>query len=200
MISRFLFLSLFFSTISVFAVDPPGGLLRIAEGHKSNSYEVFISPSYVLSPSGAYMTSEFRYQNSEDFGTGFSFGAGEVGYNFGANATWFISPDLPTQPGFSVTGGMYLNRLKGSSYFVTRITPTVSKRMPVVWGNLVPYTGLHLAPSFRLGDPANEFSAKWAVGNQFSVKSMNGMNFWTELDLALNNSVHELVFGVSYPL
>jgi hypothetical protein len=186
-------------SFSAFSADIPGGLARISEGLPNNTYEVALSPAYTLKPGGAYLTSEFRYQANEDFGAGFGFGAGEVGFNFGANGTWYIAPDIDSQPAFSVLGGVYLNRVVESNYLALRVVPTISKMIPQDWGKVTPYASAQLTPSFRLGEPDNNFSIRSSVGTLFELKAMQGLRLFTELGLAVMNSNSEIVFGISYP-
>lgn len=187
-----------FATIS-HAVEVPGGLIRTGEGIAPDQYEFLMSPVYVMSPTGAYLASEVRYQANEDFAAGLSFGAGEVGFNIGANGTWYILPDLEGQPALGVMGGLYFNRLKPSNWFVVKVAPVVSKTVKQDWGTLTPYAGIHFTPSFRLGEPYNELSVKTSLGTAFAIKAMNGLRLWGEFDLGVANSVHEVVVGLSYP-
>ena len=182
-----------------FSADSPGGLARISEGLPNNTYEVALSPAYTLSPGGAYLTSELRYQANEDFGAGFGFGAGEVGFNVGANGTWYIAPDVDSQPAFSVLGGVYLNRVALNNFLALRIAPTVSKMISQDWGKVTPYASVQATPSFRLGEADNNFSIRTNVGTLFEIKAMQGLRFFTELGLAVMNSNSEVVFGISYP-
>jgi hypothetical protein len=182
-----------------FSADIPGGLARISEGLPNNTYEVALSPAYTLSPGGAYLTSELRYQANEDFGAGFGFGAGEVGFNVGANGTWYIAPDVDSQPAFSVLGGVYLNRVALNNFLALRIAPTVSKMISQDWGKVTPYASVQATPSFRLGEADNNFSIRTNVGTLFEIKAMQGLRFFTELGLAVMNSNSEVVFGISYP-
>ena len=201
MIFRQLFIALWLVSYTAYPAEIPGGLIRTAEPVKADTAELLLSPSYVMSPTGAYLSSEFRYQSNEDFSVGAGFGAGEVGFNIGGFATWYIIPDLQNQPGFALTGGLYFNRLRPFSYFNLKLAPTVSKTVKMEWGNLTPYAGLHITPSFRLSEPpANELSLKTSLGSAFAPKSLNGLRFWAEADLGLANSVHEVVVGVTYPL
>jgi len=196
---RHLFLALCLVSFAAYTAEVPGGLTRTAEAVKTNTAELQLAPSYVMSPTGAYLTSEFRFQANEDFSVGAGFGAGEVGFNIGGFATWYILPDLSSQPGFALLGGLYFNRLKPNSYFNLKLAPIVSKTVHMDWGTLTPYAGLHITPSFKLTEPANELSLKSSFGAAFAVKSLNGLRFWTEADLGLANSVHEVVIGLSYP-
>jgi hypothetical protein len=152
-----------------------------------------------LNPGGAYLTSELRYQANEDFGAGFGFGAGEVGFNVGANGTWYIAPDVDSQPAFSVLGGVYLNRVALNNFLALRIAPTVSKMISQDWGKVTPYSSVQATPSFRLGEADNNFSIRTNVGTLFEIKAMQGLRFFTELGLAVMNSNSEVVFGISYP-
>jgi hypothetical protein len=194
----FMIAALAVSAVS-FCADIPGGLARISEGLPNNTYEVALSPAYTLSPAGAYLTSELRYQANEDFGAGFGFGAGEVGFNLGVNGTWYIAPDIDSQPAFSVLGGIYMNRVVQSNYLALRIVPTVSKMIPQGWGKVTPYASLQLTPSFRLGEADNSLSLRSNFGSLFEIKALQGLRLFTELGLAINNSNSEIVFGISYP-
>ncbi|MBM4302998.1 MAG: hypothetical protein FJ116_03135 [Deltaproteobacteria bacterium] len=186
-------------SFAAFSADIPGGLARISEGLPNNTYEVALSPAYTLNPGGAYLTSELRYQANEDFGAGFGFGAGEVGFNFGANGTWYIAPDIDSQPAFSVLGGVYLNRVVESNYLALRIVPTISKMIPQDWGKVTPYASAQMTPAFQLGDPDNSFSIRTNIGTLFELKAMQGLRLFTELGLAVMNSNSEIIFGISYP-
>lgn len=194
-----LVLASFVLSTAAFSADIPGGLARISEGLPNNTYEVVLSPAYTLKPGGAYLTSELRYQANEDFGAGFGFGAGEVGFNFGANGTWYIAPDVDSQPAFSVLGGLYLNRVVDSNYLAIRLVPTISKMIPQYWGKVTPYLSAQMTPSFQLGQADNNFSIRTNVGSLFEFKEMQGLRFFTELGLAVMNSNSEIVFGISYP-
>lgn len=196
---KFFVLVGFLSATLATAADRPGGLTRTAVNLKAQTYELLLSPAYTIAPGGAYLTSELRFQPSEDLGLGFGFGAGEIGFNFGGNAVWHILPDVKSQPGFALMGGLYFNRVAPGNYFVVRISPLVSKQFTVGWGKVTPYAGLHLAPSFRLGQAENDFSLKGSTGVEFDVTGWNGLHIWTEFGLGLHHSAHELVLGVSYP-
>ena len=196
-------ISVFFSSRLAHATDMPGGLVQISEGLKKETYEFVISPGYVMSPTGAYLSADMRVQPNQDIGAGFAFGAGEVGFHVGAHATWYVLPDVESQPAFSVTGGLYINRLQKDNakdnYFVVKVSPVISKTLPLSWGSVTPYSGLNLAPSFRLDQAQNEFSVKGSFGMMTSIKSLSGIRLWTEFGIGVWNSVHELVFGLSYP-
>ncbi|MFM8316644.1 MAG: hypothetical protein ACKOA8_20370 [Deltaproteobacteria bacterium] len=194
-----LWVAAFALSATLFSADIPGGLARISEGLPNNTYEVALSPAYTLKPGGAYLTSELRYQANEDFGAGFGFGAGEVGFNFGVNGTWYIAPDVDSQPAFSVLGGIYLNRVVQSNYLAIRVAPTLSKMIPQDWGKVTPYASAQMTPSFRLVEADNNFSIRTNVGTLFELKAMQGLRIFTELGLAVMNSNSEIVFGISYP-
>lgn len=187
------------SISSMFAADIPGGLLRNSEGLETHTYEMVLSPSYLLSQGGAYLTSELRYQAGEDIGVAFGFGAGEVGFNFGANATWFIVPDLETQPAVAVLGGIYLSRVIPDNYVVFKVAPMLSKTYKMEWGKLTPYAGLEFFPSVRLGTSVNELSMKSSMGVEFILKSMNGLKLRSEVGVAVLQSFNEMAFSISYP-
>jgi|GEM_PF-1471934 len=190
---------LLLTSFNLLAADVPGGHARTAEIVTPNTFEFRLSPTYLISPSGAYLTTEVRYQPSEDFGTGLSFGAGEVGYNFGLNGTWYIFPDTKSQPGFSLLGGLYFNRIEFQSFFVFRLAPTLSKVFKMSWGQLVPYAGMPLSPSFHLGGGANEFSVKSVAGLSAELKSFGAVRLWTEVGIGVVKSFHEILIGLSCP-
>jgi hypothetical protein len=189
----------FFAQVGV-AADIPGGLIRTAEGMASNTFEMMLSPGYMISQQGgAYLTSELRYQAGDDIGLGIGVGAGEVGFNIGANATWYLLPDIAGQPAVSILGGLYLNRLDPANYFVLRFSPTVSKSYKTDWGRITPYGGFNLSPSFQLGNSYSEFSVKTSLGLEFSAQSLNGLNLWAEVGVGVISSFNEIVLGLSYP-
>jgi len=192
-----------FVLISSWAVgaDVPGGLMRTGTAVKPETYELVLSPAIVMAPTGAYLSSELRYQASEEFETGFGFGAGEVGFNFGGHGTWLIFPDTDSQPALGVLGGLFFNRLDLNNYFVVKLAPFLSETVMTTWGTLTPYGGLHISPSFRLGEnPGNLVSLRASGGLQFLIKALNGMGLLTEAGLGIANSSHELLIGVTYPL
>ena len=185
---------------SALAADVPGGINRTAEGLPEQTYELMLSPSYTMQPAGAYLSSEVRFQPNQDFGAGLGFGAGEVGYHFGVNGAWYLLPDLGNQPAVSILGAVYLNRVQPFNYFVARVTPMVSKMIQTTWGTGTPYAGVHLTPSFRLSDTAaNDFAVRAAVGSQFTIKALEGVNLFAEFNLSVLNSMHEVSLGLSYP-
>jgi len=189
------------SVQGVQGADIPGGLVHNGEGLKSNTYELLVSPAYDMQSGtgGAYLSSSIRYQPNDDFGVGFGFGAGEPGYNFGLNGVWYVLPDTPNQPAFAILGGVYMNRIAPANFFVVKAVPMVSKGFKMDWGKVTPYAGLHLTPSFRLGQPANVFSMKTSLGSEFSLKSLNNLHLWAEVDVGVLESPQEVVVGVSYP-
>ena len=201
-----LFLSILMSSRLLFAVDMPGGLMQISDTLKKELYEFVLSPGYVMSPTGAYLSAGIRTQTNQDISAGLAMGAGEVGWHVGAHATWHILPDVDMQPAFGITGGLYLDRIetKGTlpvkaSYFVVKVTPMISKSVKMSWGTLTPYSGLNMAPSFRLGEAQNEFSVKGSFGMMTALKNLSGIRLWTEVGIAVSNSQHEVIFGLSYP-
>lgn len=198
MIRRYLFTGFWFFSAICFAGDVPEGLVRTGDILPSDTYEMVLSPSYMLSPDGAYLSSEVRYQPNDDFGVGFGFGAGEIGFNFGVNGSWYILPDIAGQPALAIIGGLYFNRLDQANYFVFNVTPVVSKMVSVSWGKITPYAGLHLAPSFGLG-AGNEFSMRTSMGAEFNIQALDAVRLWTEFGISLVNGVNEIVLGVSYP-
>lgn len=186
-------------TLPVQAADLPGGLLRTAENLPSDTYELMVSPAYLISESGAFLTSELRYQPYEAFGVGLGFGAGEVGFNFGVNGTWHVFALRDVEPELALLGGIYFNRVNEANFFVLKMAPTVSQTFYLTWGEIVPYVGVQFTPSFRLGEPANLFSIKGATGVQFSFRDLGGLRMLSEVGLGLLNSTYELSFGISYP-
>ncbi len=192
--------TLMLAVSSVYAVDKPGGLTSTAAGLPTNTYEFLLSPAYAISPAGAYLSSEVRMQPWEDVGIAAGFGAGELGYNLGGNATWYIAPDIKGQPAFALQGGLYFNRVAGANYFVFQVAPKVSKEFRTSWAKIIPYAGLPVGPSFSLGGIAtNQFTIKASTGVEFAVKDWGGLHLWTEFGFGILNSVHEIVLGVSYP-
>ena len=177
-----------FSLASV-AADIPGGMNRSAEVLPSNSYEVLLSPGFTLEPSGAYLSSEVRYQANEEMAAGLGFGAGEVGFNFGLSGTWYILADDGQQPGVSLSGGLHFNRLLESNYFAVRISPTVSKNLSVTWGRISPYASAHLTPNFRLGSPENNLAVKTSIGTEFLVRPWGDMRLVAEAGVGVSNRV-----------
>lgn len=200
---RFFQLVLSFLVVSsaVFAAAVPGGLVRSAEGFSQNTYELMLSPAYALADSkgGMYLSSELRMQPSQDIGAGFGFGAGELGFNFGAYATWYVLPDTSSQPAFSILGGLYFNKVIQQNFFVVKVAPTVSKTFKTGWGGVTPYAGLPLAPSFGLGNAQNEFTMKASVGSEFLFRDLQGLRFWMEFGVGLIHSNHEVALAVAYP-
>jgi len=195
---------LLFSILSCFAVvagaaERPGGLSRTAASMATGQYEVLLSPAWTIAPGGAYLTSEMRFQSNDDLGVGVGFGAGEIGFNVGVNAVWYVAPDMASQPAFAVLGGLYFNRFDLENYFVVKITPIVSKEFKTSFGKVSPYAGMHVTPSFRLGEALNQLSLKASTGLQFAVASMSGAHLWSEFGVGILNSNHEVVFGLSYP-
>ena len=194
---RIICLSLLVTSLAM-AADLPGGLIRTAD-NSINKFEMVLSPSVDLSPGGAFLSSEFRYQATEDVGLGLGFGAGELGFNFGANAIWYISPDLPSQPAFAILGGVYFNQLSSLDYLLLRVTPIVSKSVKTQWGSVSPYAGLQLAPSVGFGMANSDFGIRASMGAQFTFTSLHGVQLWSEFGLGLFHSNHEIVIGMSYP-
>ncbi len=194
-----------FSIISLFlgqalsATDVPGGLIRTAESLKINTYELVLSPQYVISEKGTYLTSELRYQVNEDLSTGFGFGSGELGFNFGAHGVWHVSPDLDYQPAFAIVGGLYFNRINSTNYMVLKFAPTVSKSYHLNWGEIGPYAGLQLSPSFGLGVAGSKFSMRASMGSQLIITAFSGLRLWLEAGLSISQSFNEIGFGISYP-
>lgn len=198
---KFFIISLLGSLLSIsgFAADEPGGLTRTAVSLPNNSYEMLLSPAYTIQPGGAYLSSEFRLQPNEDLGLGFGFGSGQIGFNFGVNGTWYVAPDLSSQPAFAILGGLYFNRQNSLNYCVLKITPILSKTFKTEWGKVTPYGGIHLSPSFGIGTATNEFAIKTSTGVEFAVTDWSGLHLWTEFGLGIFNSAHEVVLGLSFP-
>lgn len=184
---------------AVRAADVPGGMIRDAEGLPASSFEIMLSPEYIFSARATYLTTELRYQFSEDVGFGGAFGSGELGFHLGGYANWYLIPDLETQPAVSLLGGMYLNRVAGEDYFVLTVSPTVSKRFTTRWGSLTPYWGMAFSPSFSLGSVPNAFSMKSSIGAQVQVNALQGMRLWVELGLGLVKSYDQVALAISYP-
>jgi hypothetical protein len=180
------------------AVDLPGGISRTANT-PTNTYELMLSPSYALSPGGAYLSSQFRMQMGDEVGVGLGFGAGELGFNFGGEGVWFIAPDTSSQPAVALVGGMYFNRLNPNNYFQLKVTPIVSKTFKTTFGKVTPYAGMQFSPSFRLNTASNDFSMKISTGAEFAVSQMNGLKLWSEVGFGVLHAINEIVFGISYP-
>ncbi len=192
-------LAVLFSTFAL-AADRPGGLTRTATNLKAQTYELMLSPAYTIAPGGAYLTSELRFQPSEDIGLGFGFGAGELGFNFGVHGVWNVLPQLKLVPQVAVLGGAYFNRVAGANYFVVKLAPTVSHTFQSEWGDVTPYGAIALAPSFSLvQSAANLFSIKGSLGSQLAFKGMDGLRVMTEVSLGLLNSTYEIGLGLTYP-
>jgi len=196
---QLLVLAFLVSSSVIWAAAVPGGTIRSAESMGLRTYELVLSPAITLAPSGAYLSSELRYQPAEDIGAGLAFGAGQVGFNFGSYAVWHILPDLETQPAFSILGGLYFNRFELANYFVVKMAPTLSKTWRWDGGRVSPYVALPFSPSFRLGDPRNDLTMKVSVGTELVLSSLQGMRLWTEVGLGLMESAHEVVIAASYP-
>lgn len=195
----FLVLFVISITSSFVRAEVPGGLIHTAETLPPNTYELVLSPEVTFSPGGVYLSSELRYQPNEDIGVGFGFGSGQVGYNFGVHGIWHLLPDMVSQPAVAVLGGLYFNRLSSENFFVVKLTPTVSKTFKITWGQVVPYGGLQLSPSFGLGGGGNQFALKASMGTQLVVSAFSGVRVWGEFGLGIANSMHEIALGLSYP-
>jgi hypothetical protein len=198
---RFLSALAAFVVVSSYGADVPGSYMRTANQLPVNSYEMMISPSYVMgSNGGAYLSAELRYQPYEAFAAGFGFGAGELGFNFGAHGVWNLLPHLQLVPRVAILGGAYFNRVAGANYFVVKMAPTVSHTFQADWGSITPYGAFALSPSFRLGQFAsNQFSMKASLGSQFSPKGADGLQILTEISLGVLKSTYEIGVGISYP-
>lgn len=189
-----------FSFVSVArASDRPGGVTHTAANSAKGNYELLLTPAFTISPGGAYLASEFRYQPSEELGLGVGYGAGEVGFNFGAHAVWYAVPDLESQPAFAILGGLYFNRLADRNYFLVRLTPLVSKTFAADFGKITPYAGMQFTPTFRLDQAENNFSMKASTGVEFNISALSGVKIWSEFGFGIVNSFHEVVVGLSYP-
>lgn len=199
MLRNFILTLLALFCLSTLAADIPGGLNRSAEVLPSNSYEMLLSPGFTLEPSGAYLSSEVRYQANEEAAAGLAFGAGEVGFNFGLAGSWYILADDGRQPGVSLSGGLHFNRLLEANYFAVRISPTVSKNIPVSWGRISPYASAHLTPNFRLGAPKNSLALKASLGTEFLIRPWGDMRLTAEAGVGVANSVSEFMLAVAYP-
>lgn len=193
-------LALFLGLSSV-AADVPGSYMRTATQLPVNSYEMLISPSYIMTgKGGAYLSAELRYQPYDAFAAGFGFGAGELGFNFGVHGVWNVLPQLKLVPQVAVLGGAYFNRVAGANYFVVKLAPTVSHTFQSEWGDVTPYGAIALAPSFSLvQSAANLFSIKGSLGSQLAFKGMDGLRVMTEVSLGLLNSTYEIGLGLTYP-
>ena len=181
------------------ASDIPGGMTRSAAQFGVGSYQIVLSPASTISPGGAYLSSELRHQTNEEFGVGFGFGAGEVGFNFGFHGIWHLAPDTGGQPAVALLSGMYMNRVAGWNYFTIKVSPVISKGFLMDWGRLTPYAGINLTPSFRLAQAANGFAMKSSMGTELTFNQLPGMRFWTEVGVGLLDSAHEIVVGIAYP-
>ncbi|NDG28261.1 MAG: hypothetical protein EB120_13935, partial [Proteobacteria bacterium] len=195
MLRNFILALLVLFCLSTLASDIPGGMNRSAEVLPSNSYEMLLSPGFTLRPAGAYLSSEVRYQANEETAAGFNFGAGEVGFNFGLNGTYYLLADDGKQPALSITGGLHFNRLLESNYFAVRVTPTVSKNFGMTWGRVSPYASVHLTPNFRLGAPENNLALKTSLGTEVLVKNWGDMRFVAEAGVGIANSVSEFMLA-----
>jgi hypothetical protein len=183
-----------------FAADIPGSHMRTATQLPVNTYEMMISPAFVMGGKGAYLSAEIRYQPYEVFQAGFGFGAGELGFNFGVHGVWNILPQLKLVPQVAILGGMYFNRVEGNNFFVVKVAPTISHTFQFEWGDLTPYGAMSLAPSFRLVEAAsNQFSMKMSLGNQLNLKGTDGLRIMTEFSLGVLNSTYEVGVGITYP-
>ena len=67
------------------------------------------------------------------------------------------------------------------------------------WGRVTPYGNLQIAPSFAFTNAPDVFSMKASMGSQLDIHALAGLKLWFEFGLGIENSVHNLAFGVSYP-
>jgi hypothetical protein len=192
-------LAIYSFSLTCRAVDLPGGMLRTAENLPPTTYEMLISPSYIFSTKGAYLTSELRYQPVEAFAVGGSFGAGVPGFNVGANAVWYPFAHSNIEPELSLLGGLYFNRVDSNDYFLIRLAPTISKTYFSGWGEVIPYASVQLTPSFRMDKAETQASLKAALGTQLSLRVLEGLRFTTELGFGLVHSQYNLAVALSYP-
>jgi len=179
------------------AADVPGGFVKNVEQMPMESYELVITPAYLLSPAGAYLSSEVRHQYNEHFAGGFGFGAGELGFNLGVSGLVHVMPKA-IQPSFGVVGGLYFNRVSIENYLVFRIVPTLSHEFSTEMGKITPYAALQLTPAIGLGS-ASKFGVRASGGAKFALQSTEGLALWTELGIGLVNSVSEVAIGISHP-
>lgn len=190
----------FFFTGFLGAVDIPNGLLRTAEEKAVDTVELLVGPGILLSPGAAYLLSEVRYQASDDFSTGVSFGAGKTGFSTGTNGSWYLVPDTAEQPAICVLGGVFFNQVNENDYFVVKMVPIVSKHVATTWGSLTPYGGLHIAPTFRLNVAQNLFSSRLTGGSEFHLKALGEGRLWAEVNVNITNSQHSIMTGYSLPV
>ncbi len=181
------------------ASDIPGGNIRDAEGLVPRSFEIVMSPAVVFADGGMYLNTELRYQATEDIGAGAAFGAGELGFNFGGYAMWYMLPDMGSQPAVGLLGGLFFNQVASEDYFLFRISPVVSKHLATNWGGLTPYLSAQISPAFSFGTVPNIFSMRMSMGSLVTINSFNGLRLWAEVGLGIVNSFNEIALGVSFP-
>lgn len=208
-----LFIGVSFISSLGFAADVPGGLLRTAEPVSVNTYEVMMAPSFTgrgdESEPGMFLTTEFRYQVFTPLNVGFGLGAGQTGFNFGANASWNVLPAVEFTPQLSVLGGLYFNQRGNRDYFVVKFTPIVSQTFFTEWGDVTPYAGLQLTPSFLLdqltqveqaaGVETSVLSVRTSLGAQFGFRNLQGFRLLMEGGIGIEKSSWEVALGISYP-
>ncbi len=190
-------LCLIVASVAASGRDVPGGYLTNAERRDLYAYEMVLSPTVMLSPSGAYLSSQVRYQAFDRVGTGFGFGAGELGFNFGGNAIWYLELDKDL-PHLALLGGLYFNRVENSNYLVVRMVPTVSQEISFTWGKVTPYGALQVAPSIGLGTMGS-FGVRADAGTKFTFKELPSLQFWTELGVGVSRAASQVAVGISYP-
>ncbi len=86
-----------------------------------------------------------------------------------------------------------------ANYFIVKAAPMVSKAFQTSFGKTTPYAGLHISPSFRLGQPDNTVALKSTFGNEFSINGLGGTSLYTEFSVGLANSPHSINIAFSYP-
>ena len=184
-----------------FAVDIPGGQTETAESLPANTYQLLLSPAYLLNEGGAYLSGKIRYQPNDRFGVGFVFGSGsgELGFQFGVEGIWHAFPQSRYQPAAALHVSGHFDRVARANFFALEVAPIVSQRFHTLFGELTPYGGLRITPSFGIGQPLNQISLKTSVGGEWVISGTEGLQVWSEVGIALVNSLDEIVVGLSYP-
>lgn len=181
------------------AVEILGGQTQTAESLPADTYLLLLSPAYLGSDRGTYLSAKLRYQPAPAVGVGFAFGTGEAGFGFGMESSWQVFRQGRVRPAAAVRVSFHFDRADRASFFVAELAPIVSRSFHSTLGEISPYGGLRVAPSFGLGPVTGGLAVKSSLGGELTIAGSDGLQVWSELGLGLHDSADEIVLGLAYP-
>ena len=152
-------------------------------------------------PEGFNLNGRFSTGIDDESEVQFEAGVGSIDFYLGAFWKWVPFPDTDEQPAVGARMGLTFAEVNNFTTYGFNITPLVSKKFDLDFGDLAPYAGIPIGLQKNTND--TYFSLQAAVGvewtpDEWQFSSLKGYHFLVEYGVEIDDSFDYFTFGASY--